>query len=306
MRTLARVLLSCCLASHLDAQSEAQSAYRAIIDVVESAGPERPARTTRIALLREFLDRFAGTIPTDDESTRTVLAARCRLATLLLSRFELHAAATEFRAVVEEAGPVPADLRGSAMYGLAQALELDGQKNEATSLLDRLAKDLPGTRYSDYARIALHRMRNEEPVMASRPLPSWGVRLDTAGASRTLEEHRGRRCLLFFWSVDEPDQTERLTKLVAVARAEGMGWNQMLAFASGRDRGDSRELAIPEGWEMPIVPLDSGFLDSLIMGYGITSIPTSFLVGADGELLARDLPPRRLRAVLKQLASRHG
>jgi hypothetical protein len=85
-----------------------------------------------------------------------------------------------------------------------------------------------------------------------------------------------------------------------------MGWNQMLAFASGRDRGDSRELAIPEGWEMPIVPLDSGFLDSLIMGYGITSIPTSFLVGADGELLARDLPPRRLRAVLKQLASRHG
>ena len=51
----------------------------------------------------------------------------------------------------------------------------------------------------------------------------------------------------------------------------------------------------------PVLPAPSGFVSPVFLLYEVRAVPSMLLVGPDGTVLGRDLPARRLRAVLDGL-----
>ena len=57
-------------------------------------------------------------------------------------------------------------------------------------------------------------------------------------------------------------------------------------------------------WSQPVLPSRSAFIDRSLLDYRITTLPAWVLIGPDGRLLGRDIPPHRLAGVLKGLGTR--
>ena len=142
---------------------------------------------------------------------------------------------------------------------------------------------------------------NPNVPSAGQPAPAAGPWLDLAGKSRSLLGLRGEPALLLFFSPEDPAGLDRIVRACSAARTAGLPWSQMLAFGLDDDQAALARAAKRKGLSMPIVPSRSGFLDPTVLRYGVTAVPATYLIGADGTLLARDLPPDRLRTVLSKL-----
>jgi hypothetical protein len=75
----------------------------------------------------------------------------------------------------------------------------------------------------------------------------------------------------------------------------------MITFAADRGEVALAALAKQPEFRMPIVPGEALFLSPPFLDYEIRSLPASVLIGPDGVIVARDLPPRRLRETLQAL-----
>lgn len=252
------------------------------------------------------LTRFVAEHGASEEGARSteVLTARSMLGTLRLSSLDAERAAVEFEIVVDRAERSAVDLRGRALYGAAQAAELRGADDRARELYRRLVRDLAGTRYADFARVELHRLDQEvaERPRPGRPAPDFGPALDRTGTARRLADLAGAPALLLFLDPNDEKGTQRVAALVRTARDAGLADAAMIVFSTaGTDDPALGRLARKPVFRMPIVPAPEGFLSSAFLLYEIRAVPSSVLVGRDGTLLGRDLPPRRLREVLDTL-----
>lgn len=260
------------------------------------ADPEVDSRE-RIELLERFIDEQ------DDEQKSELLAARLVLGSELLARFEVERAIDEFERVVERATPAAIDLRGRAMYGAAQAYELADDLERANALYERIQRELGGTRYADFASIALHRTgraESERPA-PGRQAPGFGSALDRSGTARRLDDLRGKVALLLFADLADDEAIERLKAVIATAREAGVGNDGMLLFATAADVTKAAELARDPAFGMPIVPAQNGFVSPALLTYEVRAVPTTWLIGPDGTIVGRDLPRRRLREAIGAL-----
>ena len=53
-------------------------------------------------------------------------------------------------------------------------------------------------------------------------------------------------------------------------------------------------------WRFPVVATDAGFLHGDVLRLAIRAVPSTFLVGNGGRLLARDPTPARLARILQR------
>ena len=302
MRTISSLsILAACLAAAAPAQQPApqdlDAAYRKLRAELEpGAAEDAPDRATRIARWSKFIERHAESAP----GALAVLEARWRLGTLLLCHFETERARAEFSAVLDASRRAKLDLRGRCMYGIAQAFELEGKRIEARRALQRLTRRFAGTQYGEMARRALRRLEDEKPIETAQPAPEFGARLDLTGASRKLAALRGAPVVLVFWSPDA-EGIERAERVIDAARGAGLPTAQIVTFGIDTDANLLARTVERRRWKVPVVPLTDRYVDPVVLRYGVDSLPSSFLIGPAGILLARDLSPKRLRRTRGEL-----
>jgi hypothetical protein len=282
-------------------QAPAQDRSEAWRELRERLGrSEAPADDSR-ALLEAFIARHGS--DEDGSTSVEVVSARLQLGALHLAAFDLPAAEAAFAAAEHSAPAAPLDLRASAVHGQAQTAELAGRDGRARDLYGRLVVDFAGTRYADFGRVALHRLDRPpaERPRVGRPAPEFGPVLDRGGSARRLTGFLGRPALLLFVDPTDPRGTAAMARLVQSARAAGLEDRSMITFAADRGEVALAALAKQPEFRMPIVPGEALFLSPPFLDYEIRSLPASVLIGPDGVIVARDLPPRRLRETLQAL-----
>lgn len=247
--------------------------------------------------------RFAGE---GSDAAPAVLAARCRLGSLQLTAFEPTRAKTQFRRALAAAPGTAIGIRGHALCGLAECAELGGDVDTALELWTEAANDLAGTPWSDVARVSRKRLISKplERLRAGQKIPEPGPLLDTGQSARRITDLRGKLALLVFVSAADESGLERTEQVVVAARGAGLRDDQMLVFAIEVPGASIDTRAAALGWRMPLIASPDGFLGPAFLQFQVRGVPSTLLVGPDGTLLARDLPPARLREVLQRTGGR--
>ncbi len=265
----------------------------------------------RLTLLVEYLDPL-DPLPADRREFGLQERIRCeawsRLAALHLARREGVGARHAFGEILKLAGPGQLDLRGRARFGIAQAHEADGDLQAARELYEEIeaAPEFTGTRYSDWARTASARTDPDSPIGSVGELaPDFGPRRDLTDQVHTLTQHRGKTVLLLFASAEDRRGLQRIDEVLEAARAAGLATNRMpLLLIDAQDKDRIAGLASSSSWRQPILPSRTAFLDRTLLDYRIATLPAWVLIGPDGRLLGRDIPPHRLGLLISKLARR--
>ena len=306
------VLLAALLSatSPVDAQEPdavaARDAWRQLapqlVPGTEDGTAPRP-RHERRALLERYLDRF------DVAALRReapVLDARLAYATLLLTGFEARRARDVFAGLLDDTVPDDVARRARAEYGLAQAIELAGELEDAAERYRRIADRFAGTRYGDWAAAAARRLdRNGgHRPRAGDVATEFGPRRDVDDRSISLASLGDAPTVLLFWSPDDPRGMDRLDLVVQNALAAGLEPDQLVGFAVAADAERARKAAQERGWNFAQIACPAPFLDDALFAYGATGTPTWVLLDHRRRFLAWDLPPDRLRGILRTLLER--
>lgn len=272
---------------HATAASDAAAS-----DAAATTGDETP---------RSRLEAFIVTWQATHATEPRLLAIRCRLATMLLTAFEASGAEQQFRVVLERAPKAQRELRGRALYGLAQARELRGDFAGARRALRRTieeARDL--RRYRRFAEIALRRL-DRGPLRVGTPAPALGPRRDIEDKPRQLADYAGRFALIVFATLSDDRARAELRSLFNAAREAGMELDsQVLIFATDAETSAITTVLANEQWDIPVILCDREFLDADALSYGVRQLPATYLIGADGSLLARGPTPRGLRSAVQR------
>jgi len=275
-------------------------------------GPQSPAGA--LAVLRADLARDAGQPPKkrlarlheffarhrDDPNHVAVLSARVLCGSLHLERLDAAAAREEFRIALQRAPGEEVELRARARYGLHQAALLAGDQRTAKEHLERLLENEPGAGIAANAKAALHRLEHPAPSKPGDAMPPLQLGRDVQGELVDPIRLQGAPFLLVFFSVHHEPSRRELEKLATAWGAGGYPAKALVAFAVEDDPVELRRLAESRGFEFPLLTGADGFLHADWLACGVTGVPTSILVGADGRLVARDLGPDRLEQFLKQ------
>lgn len=255
----------------------------------------------RLRMLRSFVERH--TPPPDPDAYLVLMKVRLRLGRLLLVSFASREAIQELQDVVELAhAPEHRDLRGRALYGIAQAQEMLRQVQACRTTLRQLQEEFEDTRYGRIAAIAARRL--SKPSGRARngvPAPAFGPLLDLEGRLVSLGALRLQPALLLFWSPDVEDSVERVGRLARAWQEAGGDSRQVVAFAVHPDRSRVAAVVKQAKWQVSVVPCGSDFLDPVVLAYGVDGVPTTFLLGPDGMLLGRDQGAREITQLLAKL-----
>lgn len=251
--------------------------------------------TAKIRLLSDFLERF-----TEYPDHPLVLQSRSRLGDLYLLLRDPRSL-DQFNTILEHAGKEEHDLRGRARYGLAQDAQLRGRIEVARDMLESLARDEVGTRYARLANLALQHLNRDpthEPPVPGDLLVPFDLGRDLDGMPQSTTTLSGAPAMLVFWSPDSQASVRLLERLAAVWDRGGADPGQLVALSLSGDAGSIRSLAERRSWSFPVISCDAGFLDPVTLTLSVQGVPRSFLIGADSMLLARDLSPGRLAALM--------
>ncbi|MBI2706643.1 MAG: TlpA family protein disulfide reductase [Actinobacteria bacterium] len=117
-----------------------------------------------------------------------------------------------------------------------------------------------------------------------RPAPAFDLeRLDQPGARLQLADHRGRPLLINFWASWCPACREEMPELQAVAQKFG-GRLDVIGVNMWDSRADAVALLTELGVTYPTgIDPDGG----VVRDYGVSQVPSTMFVTADGRLAAR-------------------
>lgn len=234
-------------------------------------------------------------------SAEIMLKARSDLGNLALLASRPRQAILQFRAVLERSSEPSADIRARALYGLAQAHRQLGENTTAERYFLRLGREYEGTVYADYARTGLGQIHSSgsDGVQVGRTAPRFEV-LDTkqrAVSFDALLNPQGRNpVLLVFWKPRHAESVDLLAQLTQVWIARQPADN-CIAFALESKRDEIDASAAAESG-IRLVHCDREFAEPVAISYGVDVVPTHFLIGPNGMLLARNPSAEQLADIL--------
>ena len=249
--------------------------YRALL---RKLGDEKkpPTVAQRLAMLRAFLKRHAKHAH-HGQAQMLVLKARLRLGRALLLSFHSREALTELQQVADARPRRPGhrELRGRALYGIAQAQEMLGQVEACRTTLRGLLAEFEDTRYGKFAKVAIERLKRPGSPRNAKPAPAFGPLLDLRGQAVSDTSLRLKPALLLFWSPDIAASMVTVERLAEAWRKAGGDPRQVVAFAVHPDRARVRAAVKKRRWDIPVVPCDTDLLDPVVLAYAVDGVPTS-------------------------------
>lgn len=180
---------------------------------------------------------------------------------------------------------------------IARSFNLARQKSRVEELFGGLTEEL---RQSAAGRKFAARIEATPSVEAGQPAPAFAAE-DKDGRRVALGDFRGRYVLLDFWaSWCGPCRAENPNVLKAYERFKGKGFTVL-----GYSLDESREkwLGAVEADGMPWTQVigGGGLNDSVVRTYGVTGIPSNFLIDPEGRIVAVDLRGERLEKTLSDI-----
>lgn len=226
-----------------------------------------------------------------------VLSAHYRRGREYLLGLRVTRAERDFRHVLRHTASDERDRRPSALLGVAQCLEIAGLTERARATYAEIERDFPSTSAGKGARLGRQRVDAGPPRIGS-PLPEFSSRPDTEGTMRRVRDLRGEPALLLF--TDPKTDAELCRSLEKAFTDHGYRAERIWEF---RIVGNGSQEELPRLSRRPTFAA-ADFLDPTFMRYQIQESPTWLLVGPDGTLLGRNLPPKRLAQVMKLFRER--
>ena len=242
----------------------------------------------RVPLWQTFIDK-------QPEEHALVRTAALRLAAEWLRVLTPERAKPLFAQVAKDRRS-DVDQRGRALYGLAQALELEGRASDAIAKLREIQESLPATRYAKVARAAENRLRRNAP--SPRPglaMPSLELGKDLR-SGKTVTPPADAPWLLVVFSSAEGRSVRHLELSVRAWTNSGRPVTDVIAI----DLAGAQSATPRPDWRFPVVATEAGFLHGDVLRLSVRAVPSTFLVGNGGRLLARDPTPASLTRILRR------
>lgn len=265
--------------------------------MIQLAASPAPTRGQMREALDNFLARYVAAFPAELPTLR----ARVRAGVLALQDFQTDVARQHFEAVLHHAPTSERDLRGRALYGRAQALEIAGDNIEARATLRDLCATHAGERYERFALVALERLQpKRQAIVAKARAPELiGTPPDLRGRSHRLSAYEGP-VLLVFWSPNHPASIQRLRQATAAWR-RGLGSSAAIISFALDDSQEAIATAVNrENIDVAVVPCTDEFVHPLALAYQVSKLPTLLVVGADQVVVGRDLGNTELEELARR------
>jgi peroxiredoxin len=228
-----------------------------------------------------------------DPKGESAVFGRLLRARLLAAEGKGGASESELKSVIDSGGD-PEGV-GHAYETLATTYAEQGRVDELERLADSAAKSgLPQELAS-----MLRRMVTGAGIVVGKPAPDFTL-TDTAGVVRRLADYRGKVLLVDFWATWCPPCVREMPNVKAGYDAYHARGFELIGVTLDEEREpfdrfvEAKALPWPQAFE------GKGWGGDLVRVFGVTRVPASFLIGPDGNLIAKDLRGEELDQALAQ------
>ncbi len=183
-----------------------------------------------------------------------------------------------------------------AMLLLAHHEELSARSKEATEWYQRLVKEKPKTEAGQRALGALRRLD-----LNGKPLVLTGPGLD--GGTIDMRSLRGKNVLVVFWSSEYKVCEDDLPDLRALYQAHKPKGFEIVGVCLDMNKAAVKPYLTQHKMTWPQLYQPGGLSSPMAMGYGVISLPTMFLVNAEGVVVSRNTSVQEVKTALTPKAA---
>ena len=183
-----------------------------------------------------------------------------------------------------------------AMLLLAHHEELSARSKEATEWYQRLVKEKPKTEAGQRAVGALRRLD-----LNGKPLVLTGPGLD--GGTIDMRSLRGKNVLVVFWSSEYKVCEDDLPDLRALYQAHKPKGFEIVGVCLDMNKAAVKPYLAQHKMTWPQLYQPGGLSNPMALGYGVISLPTMFLVNAEGVVVSRNTSVQEVKTALTPKAA---
>ncbi len=183
-----------------------------------------------------------------------------------------------------------------AMLLLAHHEELSAHSKEATAWYQRLVKEKPKTDAGQRALGALRRLD-----LNGKPLVLTGPGLD--GGTIDMRSLRGKNVLVVYWSSEYKVCEDDLPDLRALYQANKSKGFEIVGVCLDMNKAAVKPYLAQHKMTWPQLYQPGGLSSPMAIGYGVISLPTMFLVNAEGVVVSRNTSVQEVKTALTHKAA---
>jgi peroxiredoxin len=169
-----------------------------------------------------------------------------------------------------------------ALFQLASNSEFNGEEKEAREYYDQLVKQYPESMSSKKATGALHRLDLEGKTIALQ-----GPTID--GQTVDLSRYRGKTVLVVFWATTVPAAKRDLPEIAKILDKNKAKGFDVIGVCLDPELPPVQTFLKAEPLPWPTIFEPGGTENRLGVEYGIMTLPTMFLVDAEGKVIKRNV-----------------
>jgi peroxiredoxin len=182
--------------------------------------------------------------------------------------------------------------------------------DKAIAYLEQVTKDFPKSSVTGYADAMLKQMQAEKESSAARDqlaagaaFPDFQV-VDTDGKPLSVAQYKGKVVLVDFWATWCPPCVAEVPNVVAAYNKYHAQGFEIIGISLDRSAAAMKKFTSEKNMTWVQYCDGLGWDNKLSRKYGVTSIPSTILIGRDGKIVARDLRGDELESELAKLLAK--